>query len=57
MAKSFMTAFEAWKTDKAYDIGPDIGTEHYDHLEAPTVSVRSSANGKSHSTETVQHPR
>ena len=56
MAKSFMTAFEAWKTDKAYTIGPDIGTEFYDNLEAPTVSVRSSANGKPNSTKTFQHP-
>ena len=57
MAKSFMTAFEAWKTDKAYDIGPDIGTEHYDHLEAPTASKALQHHGKSHSTETIQHPR
>ena len=57
MAKSFMPAFEAWKTDKAYDIGPDIGTEHYDNLEAPTASKALQHHGKQNSAQAVQHPR
>ena len=44
MAKPFITAFEAWKADQRYDIGPDIGTEFYDTKEArPTRADSSSA--------------
>ena len=44
MPRSFLAAFEAWKADQSYQIGPDIGSEFYDYNEArPTRVDRSSA--------------
>jgi hypothetical protein len=58
MAKSFTEAFEAWKADKAYDIGPDIGTENYDTLEAcPTQVIAHQHHGTKNPAQAIKHSR
>ena len=55
MARSFQDAFEAWKKDDSYEIGPDIGQEFYDQHEArPTRAERSSAPDENGTTDSAK---
>ena len=55
MARSFLEAFEAWKKDTSYTIGPDIGHEFYDTNEAcPTRADSSLAHQKNGTTDSTE---